>query len=401
MNTPTGIRAPGWLALVQGGEPFRLLFPLGTVFGIFGVLMWPLYHHQIWTAYPGTAHARIMVEGFLTAFVIGFLGTALPRLLEVPRVRLVEGLGYALGLCAVVGLHASGRAFWGDQVFFLTMLIFVGHLAVRAFCFRKDVPPPGFVLVALGLACALAGSGTLVLAQAAPLVLPEWVPGLARLLLHQGYLLLPVMGIGAFLLPRFFGLPSRQSFPESLEMPPGWWGRAVFSLTCGGLVLAGFVVEALGEASWGNALRAVGVAVYFFREVPFHRAGLGGGTLALGLRLALLSIPLAYALMAAWPERTSSFLHVLFISGFSLLTFMVASRVLLGHGGGSHLFRAALPSARVLAALVVLAMLTRVSADWMPDHRMAHYAYAALAWLAGVAVWAAAFLPRIRRAGGE
>lgn len=396
-----GSRFRVWLSLLQGGEPFRLFFPLGTLLGVIGVLMWPLHAGGLLAPYPGPAHARIMIQGFLTAFVIGFLGTALPRLLDVPRVRTGETLAYAAALCGVVALHASGAMLWSDQLFLLTFFLFLAHLGVRAFCFRKDVPPPGFVLVFLGMLCALAGTGGLVLAQAFPLLLPEWAPALARLLLHQGYLLFPVMGIGAFLLPRFFGLPSRQSFPESLALPPGWSGRAAFALACGGVVLTGFVLEALGQARPGHALRAAGVLVYLLREVPVHRAGTGGGTLALGLRISLASIPLAHVLIAIWPERTASFLHVLFITGFSLLTFIVASRVILGHSGQSARFRQRLVPVLVLTALVVLAMLTRVSADWMPQARMGHYAYAALAWAAGVGVWAVAVLPGVVRPDAE
>ncbi|NJO54100.1 MAG: NnrS family protein [Bacteroidales bacterium] len=386
---------------MQNGEPFRLLFPVGVLLGLYGVAMWPLH---IWAGaamYPGQFHARIMIQGFLSAFVIGFLGTALPRLLETPKVRLGESLAYALGLCGAAGLHASGRMPTGDLVFLITMGLFVGHLALRGAIFRKDVPPPGFVLVALGMACALAGTGLLLVAQEVPQALPDPLPVLGRLLLHQGYLLFPVMGIGAFLLPRFFGLPSRQSFPASTGLPPGWLGRAGFALFCGGVVLAGFVLEAFGEPRWGNGLRAGGVLFYFLREVPAHRAGFGGGALALGLRLALASIPIAYGLMAAWPERTSSFLHVLFISGFSLLTLIVASRVVLGHSGRSASFRAWLWPVLVMTGLVVLAMLTRVSADWMPQMRQSHYAYAAVAWMAGVAAWSVGILPGLARPDEE
>jgi len=80
---------------------------------------------------------------------------------------------------------------------------------------------------------------------------------------------------------------------------------------------------------------AAGIFLYFFREVPVHRAGLGGGSLALGLRIALCSMPLAYALMAALPGHAFSLPHVLFAGGFSLLTLIVASRVVLGHSGQS------------------------------------------------------------------
>src|SRR5512137_1146676 len=61
-------------------EPYRLFFPLGAVAGIWGVMMWPALYAGMLRFYPGEAHTRIMVEGFIGAFVAGFLGTAFPRL---------------------------------------------------------------------------------------------------------------------------------------------------------------------------------------------------------------------------------------------------------------------------------------------------------------------------------
>ena len=387
--------------LVAAGEPFRLFFVLGTLIGIYGVMLWPLFVWNFTTIYPGPMHARIMIEGFLTSFVAGFLGTALPRLLEVPRMSIYETLGFAMALAGIVILHSGGNTFLGDQLFLLTILTLLFVLGTRAFLFRRDNPPPAFVLVALGMLSALFGSGVQVIAEVSPSILPGWCVPLAKLLLNQGYLLFPIMGIGAFLLPRFFGMPTRQNFPESLALPPGWLAGAGFALACGGMVMAGFVLEALGDARVGNALRAVGIVVYFLREVPVHRAGWGGGSLALGLRVALVSIPLAYALMAVWPQHTFSFLHLLLISGFSLLTFTVASRVVFGHSGQSEKFRATVWPVLLLSALIALAMITRVSADWMPAIRMSHYAYAAMTWAAGVLIWAVFVLPGVRRAEPE
>lgn len=400
-NKAARAAADGYWQLVGAGEPFRLLFPLGVGIGIFGVMMWPLYVWNITSVYPGPLHAKIMIEGFLTCFVVGFLGTALPRLLDVPRMTIWETLGFAGLLIGTTCLHYTGRSFLGDQVFFLTLVALVSGLAVRAI-FRKDTPPPGFVLVAMGILSALIGAATQVIVQISPTALPDLAAPVGKLLLYQGYLLLPIMGIGAFLLPRFFGLPNRQSFPESPTLPPGWKKRALFALACGLGVMGSFVLEANGNLRSGYALRAASLLVYFFREVPAHRAGFGGGSLALGLRVALCSIPLGYTLMAIWPGRAFSFLHVVFISGFSLLTLIVASRVVLGHSGQSRRFRDSIRPVLVMISLVTLAMLTRVTADWMPDIRMNHYAYAALAWALGVLIWAAFIMwPGVRKADGE
>lgn len=395
-NKEARSRADGYWQLVAAGEPFRLLFPIGTALGCFGVLLWPLHVWMFPEAYPGTLHARIMIQGFLTSFVIGFLGTALPRLLGAPRITLGETLGFAGALVGIVILHAAGLEFWGNQLFIVTLCALLFVMGVRAVV-RKDVPPPAFVLVGLGILSALAGACIYVFVQVAPLAAPDWLVPLGRLLMNQAFLLLPIMGVGAFLLPRFFGLPNRQSFPETNTLPPGWRSRALFALACGMGVMGSFLLQTAGLDRWGYGLRACVVLVYLLREVPFLKAGPGGGSLALGARVALLSIPLGYAAMALWPTRSFSLLHVVFITGFGLLTFIVASRVTLGHSGQAEKFNARLWPITTLVLLMILAMATRVSADWMPALRLSHYAYAALVWICGVGIWAFKILPGIRK----
>ncbi|NJL18883.1 MAG: NnrS family protein [Bdellovibrionaceae bacterium] len=129
--------------LVAEGEPFRLLFPLGTAIGVFGVLLWPAHAWGWLSAYPATPHARIMIEGFLTSFVLGFLGTSLPRLLGAPPVQWGETLGFAGAVVVLTALHACGETFSGDQMFLLTLLMFTGLLGIRLLLFRRDVPPAG------------------------------------------------------------------------------------------------------------------------------------------------------------------------------------------------------------------------------------------------------------------
>lgn len=54
-----------------------------------------------------------------------------------------------------------------------------------------------------------------------------------------------------------------------------------------------------------------------------------------------------------------------------------------------------------MTGLFILAMATRIGADWMPQLRKSHYAYAALAWSAAVLVWTVYILPGVRRADTE
>ena len=386
---------PDFWNLVRNGEPYRLLFPLGTVLGICGVLLWPLFFWRIFATYPGQIHARVMIEAFLGCFVAGFLGTAVPHLLSTPALKPWQTATIALALCGVAILHAASLPLWGDVAFAAGMAVLCSALIARLLA-RNDTPPPSFVLVALGLLSALVGAVLQIVARLPGADFPFWVVRLGQLLLYQGFILLPAMGIGAFLLPRFVGLKSRQDFPESRLVPSGWTPRALFAGCCGLAILISFGLEAAGSFRWGYGLRAVAVLTFLLRELPLHRTRLIGGSLGLGLRLALISIPLGYALMALWPARAPALSHVVFISGFSLLTFIVASRVILGHSGQAARFATSIRSVLILVSMIVFAMFTRVTADWMPKVTMSHYAYAAIAWAMGVAVWGFCILPFVR-----
>ena len=98
-------------------EPFRLFFPLGLVSGIVGLVLWPLFLWGTVSIYPGIVHARLMIEGFMGAFIIGFLGTAGPRLLSAPHFTRTElGVLLALFLSTIVA-QLSAWAALGDGLF--------------------------------------------------------------------------------------------------------------------------------------------------------------------------------------------------------------------------------------------------------------------------------------------
>ena len=75
---------------VAFAEPFRIFFPLGLILGAIGVSLWPLFYWHVITFYPAAPHMRLMIEGLMGSFVIGFLGTAGPRLLEAKPLSAAE-----------------------------------------------------------------------------------------------------------------------------------------------------------------------------------------------------------------------------------------------------------------------------------------------------------------------
>lgn len=381
--------APGYWELVDAGEPYRVLFPLGVVLGVIGVLLWPLH---VWgpLPYPREAHANLMVQGFLASFILGFLGTALPRLLETAPLRLPAtlALGLTLGLAALA--HLGGNPAWGHGAFLLLLTVLLGA-GRRQFMRRKDLPPPSFVLVLLGILSALAGSALLLAESLSSHGLTDPLGSLGRRLLQQGFPLLPILGVGPFLLPRILGLPDTQVFPTSKVPPSGWMRRACLAGLVGLAVLASLAVEAFGYWRLGFGLRAVACLAYLGHTLPLHRSTRAGGSIDLAVRLGLVSLPLGYLSMALFPAWQITLVHTVFLSGFSLLIFGAAARVVLGHSGQSRLFRLRLRSIQAIIWIVLAALVTRLVADWMPAIRLSHYAYAAILWAAAASVWAAVF----------
>src|SRR6266567_9554967 len=236
-----------------GKEPFRIFFPEGVLAGIVGVSLWPLHFWGAINLYPGQAHARIMACGFFGGFIFGFLGTAMPRRLSAPALGLPNVLLLlALHLSAMVAF-AMQKIIWGDRLFLALLCLFAALMFKRA-RHRKDTPPPGFVLVGLAFLCIFTGTLLAVVQPGTDEGAAYWV-SLQRLLSYQGFVLLPILGIGPFILPRFFGLPSAHDFPESLSPTPTWKKKAALAFAAGALIIASFFLEVEGRSRLAHTIR--------------------------------------------------------------------------------------------------------------------------------------------------
>jgi uncharacterized protein involved in response to NO len=367
-----------------GAEPFRIFFPAAIAAAIAGVSLWPLYSLGIDKFYPGQCHARLMAYGFFGGFVVGFLGTALPRMLSSAPFTLVEVVAL---FCAYLGMcvsYLTARIVTGDVLLLVLLLLFFLSAGAR-FLKRADTPPPGFILVILGLVCAASGA-VLGIAQNNSDD-PRW-PLMQHLLSYQGFVLFPVLGISPFLLPRFFGLPSQHDFDESRKTPPGWGAKAVIGLGAGALIIVSFFLEAAGKTRIGPALRFVTALVYVLIEVPFFRAAKRGNAFSLILKIAFILLLTGFAATTFWPAFRVGLLHLTLVGGFALVTLAVATRVIYGHSGNLALMNEPNRWALVVAGLICFALLTRISGDFWPKITMSHYAYGAVVWIAAAVLWA-------------
>lgn len=390
-------KQPGFLSLCPA-EPFRIFFPLATLLGISGVSLWPLFFSGLHKFYPGIMHSRLMIEGFLGGFVIGFLGTAMPKLLSAPPLRARELWPLVLLFLACSGLHIGHQTVAGDLAFAVLLVAFAVSM-VRRIHQRTELPPPGFVLVGMGYLTGLAGA-LLWTAGTLGWVRGEWML-LGGLWLNQAFVLYLLLGVGTFLLPRFLALPGIVLMDEERTASPGWRRRAAFALAVGGVLLASYWIEIMLAAPQAAAI-ARGVAVIGFLAVmvPIHRTPAPWKTVPLAVNLALLSVVAGLVFPLFWASQRVAGLHVIFLGGFSLITFTVGTRVVLGHSGFGHLFQGRLPALQIAAAFILIGTILRTVGDFLPT-RNTWLNIASTLWMLAAAVWAWAILPKVRHTDPE
>ena len=374
------------MSLPLAAEPFRIFFPTGALLGAVGVSLWILYYLGVGIPYPNVAHARLMIEGFMASFIFGFLGTAGPRLTSTLPFSPAELLTlFTLDLLAA-GAHLGGAHRAGDICFLLCLVVFIRTLAKR-FRQRQDSPPPNFVLVALGLVSGVVGAGLVAYGETAQYSLAYQF---GSALLNECFVLLPILGVAPFFIGKLLDLPS-SNLPESRAFPPAWRGEAAFAALIGGLTIASFAIDIFDWPRIGGWLRVIALALYTGGRVPFR----GRSFLANCLRVGIVSALFGFAVIALWPLYRVAGLHIVFITGFNLIAFTVAIRVVFGHSGNLELLAKRLWFFIAAGALLYLAMLSRFTADLAPAVRVLHLVAGAICWLVAALVWMMKVLPKV------
>lgn len=354
--------------------------------------LWPLYFWGVTQFYPGQTHARIMIYGLFGGFIFGFLGTAMPRMLSSNSFRLLEVVPLVTLHLAMVFSLAAGKTFLGDALFLALLAIFFVCIALRA-SQRQDTPPPGFVLVGLAFLCVLTGTIFSVVENFREIDL-FWIT-LGRLLSYQGFILLPILGIGPFLLPRLFGMENNHDFPEALSPTKDWKKKALLALTIGLIIVGSFFIEAMAWIRSANAVRFAATLVYLRLEMPFHRAPKANNPLGFSIRIAFIGVLAGFFAIVIFPGYRVSLLHLTLVGGFAVITFVVATRVVFGHSGNSALLKKRNRWLLVAVGLMLFGMATRISGDFWPKVTESHYVYGAILWIIGVLLWSVYVLPKV------
>jgi uncharacterized protein involved in response to NO len=377
--------------------PYRVLFPLGLVFGVAGVVIWILFFFGA-AAYPGPRHAELMMGGFLLSFVCGFLMTAIPRFTGTAAAKRWELVVAVLINLAVLGVGLLGPA--GAKLFhslLLLELLGLAFFALRRVLRHKFTPPDSFIFVGAGLLAGLVGVA-LWLGQG--WLSNSWVL-VGRQLYFHGMLLCFVIGVGSRLVPAFLGQKNfakiqieLHSQKSSRFLSP----RLLYSL--GALIfLLSFFLEALSRlVVAARTIQAITISIVALGIWRIHRAPRTRSRLAWGLWISAWFIVVGQWAYALSIRHAIDFAHLIFVGGFSLLALMIATRVSLAHGNHSLEPESRSKALWFVIGLVFLATITRVFAGFAPPEAyFQHLAYAAAAWIVAVVIWALLLLPKIFR----
>ncbi len=388
-------RNPRYETLPTGGpvwasEPFRVFFPLGIAAAVFGLALWPLFYAGWWPVYPALQHPRILIFGFGAAFLLGFLGTAWPRFLESSALNRFEVALLAIGWTAAQFAYATAAIAAGDLFLASTGTCLLIILGRRLFGNESPFPPPGFALAFLAVVLAV----SVLFGWGFRLLRSPQLDLLFRLFAYQGFLLLPLLGVGSYLFPRFF----QSSKPEG-KPPTGRnlsakrrkitvWGTAT-------AILLSFFVEVWASVAWGNLIRFAAILLWAWGVLPVvFRAG-APGTRPWAVRMGLIMVASGFLLRALMPNQIFAFEHILFLGGFSQLILLVADRVVAGH----CMERPPAPKStkwRWIVWLMILTAATRATADLVPSTKVSHHIYAAIMLIAIFILWFSEIGPRLR-----
>ncbi len=372
-------------------EPFRIFFPLGVLFAWIGVGHWLMYTTGVSSTYSCKIHGLIQLQAFMMAFAVGFLLTAVPRRTQTPSVSGVEMLALAAALI-ITTAGALSEQWLISEVAYAGVFVLLAQFAMRRFIGRAAGrrPPAAFVMVPIAALHGIVGAVLVALGefQNAP-------PGAEHhgmLLIEQGVFLCLAIGIGGLILPLMSGTPP----PADLGSSPRESRKAIAYATAGTAIFLSLILEQFGFQRVAPLLRAIVVAVGL---------GLGAGAWQLpgktGIHRKLVWIaawmmPLGLLASAIWPDYRVPALHILFIGGFGLMAFGVATHVSLTH---LDLQRAALgrpPAIILMGVAFALALLLRFTAD-SSENYFQHLGWASAIWIFGSAAWLVFLGPKLLR----
>jgi uncharacterized protein involved in response to NO len=375
-------------------DPYRMFFPMGILIGLIGVSVWPMLALG-WISYPNPLwHIDLLLQGFLFAFILGFLLTALPRFSQTWPITRVE-LGLFLAIFVTGNLSTLfGELAWGRMAFGANLtLLFV--FALRRFMKRKANPPPEFIFVGVGLLVGWFAGW-----MRADAFLPftfGFSEIVGRRLISEGMVLLLVLGVAGKLAPMFFGFSKGNPLVQ-LGKASEMKGKLTYYGVLLGIIVGSLIQEHVYEQTkLALYLRAFAASFVFFGTMNIHRKPLERGMLVSVLRWSNWAVFLSLWGAAIHPQYRVEVLHILFIGGFGMMILGIATRVIVSHGKYPSEIEKTSPWLGIAGWILFAALIVRSISTLTGPYYFSMLGIAGALWMIGLLLWGWYFVPRAIR----
>lgn len=369
-------------------EPYRIFFPLGVLFGIFGVSIWPVYYLGWISTIQSWWHIDLQLHGFLTAFVLGFLLTALPRFsLTWPATKseLFSLAFFFLGsnLGTLFGFRVLGR------LGYIIALSLLAAFAIKRFSHRKVNPPAEFLMVGMAILLALLGASLRLFGF-------EWMGNpqsdiIGRRVLAEGMMLMLVLGIGSKLMPLFFGHTLKFPIPIQPNQKEKFTKKHIYFGSLGMILAFSFIAEYFLNEHAAYWLRFIASLPIFLHTMKLCRWPKTKGINIKFLWFSMWMICLSLFGTAIHPEYRIPVLHAMFIPGFGILILCIATRVILSHGGWAVDLEKRSKALLLGGILLIGASGFRSLAPLFPESYFRYLAIGGAGWIIGLLIWGIPF----------
>lgn len=355
-------------------NPYLIFFPIGAICGLLGISVWimPLFSSSF---YPVDMHKELMINGFILNFVVGFLFTAIPRFTETQFANSSEVFA-----AAFFSLNAAFYSLISkpDLHFLFSTLLVISIVAYALIRFknRKRNPPPTFIFIGFGLGLWIFVNVSFFMLHSGyniPIYVMSVIPGLYS----NGIVMSLVLGVGGKLIPAILG-------SQDLMAPQKLSTDLVFLLI---VFFSTYLAIDINDQRWTLLARSFVIlyfALYYWRiyKLPKNKT-----YLARGVWLCAWCFVIGHLLKATWLQYPTDALHAVLISGFSLITFLISTRVVIAHSGFGIDLEKKHRAIILYSWLMIFAAGTRVFAPIIPRAYKHHLAYAAIVWLVAFLIW--------------
>ena len=364
-------------------EPYRLLFPLGIIFGLIGVSLWIVYGLGSLDNYPAQSHSQLMIGAFLFAFAAGFLMTAIPKMtasFPAQPFELILACGLTLNNAAWSTSKYPSAFYFASAVSIFGLVAFF----LRRFFARTKAIPPFFPFVLFGLLSGL--TGALLLGFSSVYEGHSFGLSFGRKIYFEGMTLFLVLGIGSRLIPVISGR-------GIVDQP---WNKSVLTnISLAAALFASYALQSSGEVLVGGVLKIFVITwIGYFGWGLFEKSKTKS-RLAIGMKLSGTMVLAGVVMSVIQPGSTVHWMHLTYISGFGLMTLTVASRVILAHGSYDLVYETKSNTLWLSGALILTAAATRAAAPFTGAGYTMHLVYAAGVWILAMVIWSIVFVKRM------